>query len=373
MKKIYKVLLWFAGVIVFINILILCTGNIHLYKTLYYYKANIDDYKIFANRIVNTNNYIPIPESKTYNIKLNTDLDNFLNKTNTTAFLVIKNDSIYSETYWDGYNQDSYSNSFSIAKSIVSILIGIAIDEGKIKSIDEKVTDFIPEYKYGYNSSLTIKHLLTMSAAFNWDESYSNPFSLTAKAYYGSNLKNIILHLKVIERPGVYFNYQSSNSLVLAYILEKATGKSISNYATEKLWIPLGAKHNALWSLDKENGFEKAYCCFNSNARDFARIGLLYLHNGIYNNKKIISEEYVKKSVEPIDLIDKNGNITNYYGYSWWLTSANNLKIFYAQGILGQYIFVIPDKNIVIVRLGEKTSSSSVKNITEYVLKQFTN
>jgi CubicO group peptidase (beta-lactamase class C family) len=371
MKKIYKVLLWITGFIVFINILIILSGNIHLYKTLYFFKANIDDYKIFHNRIVPTNRYIPIPESKFYNQKLDTKLEKFLIRINTTAFLVIKNDSIYSETYWDGYNQDSYSNSFSIAKSIVSILIGIAIDEGKIKSIDQKVSDFIPEYKVGYNASLTIKHLLTMSAAFNWQESYSNPFSLTAKAYYGYNLKDIIIHLKVTEIPGVYFNYQSSNSLVLAYILEKATGKSLSNYASEKLWIPLGAKHEALWSLDKEGGFEKAYCCFNSNARDFSRIGLLYLHQGFYNNKRIISENYVRKSIEPAGLKDKEGGIYDCYGYSWWLSYVNDLKIFFAQGILGQYIIVIPDRNMVIVRLGEKTNRSAIQFITESVYKHF--
>lgn len=370
MKIVKKILLGLLILIAIVNLAIIVSGNAYIYKSLVYQLPGIDDYQIFDNRTVSAGTYILIPEANTYNkIKLPSDFRNYLLENETIALLVLKNDSVCYEEYWDGYGKDALSNSFSVAKSIVSILIGIAIDEGKIKSVEQKVSDFIPEYAHGLNAQLTIKHLLTMSASFNWDESYNSLFSKTTKEYYGKNLKKMLLNLNVTDTPGKIFNYQSSNQLVLAYIIEKATGKTLSEYASEKLWKPLGAKNDALWSVDKKNGMEKAYCCFNSNARDFSRIGTLYLHNGMFNNQRIVSEEYVKKSIEPIFLKDEDGFTVDYYGYSWWLTTVDDVKIFYARGILGQYIIVIPEKNMVIVRLGKKNADRGVTPAVEYITR----
>ncbi|MEI6122087.1 MAG: serine hydrolase [Bacteroidota bacterium] len=368
MKTIKRALAWIFALFVLLNIIVLITGNGYIYKALIYQYAAIDNYKIFENRAVAAGNYIPIPNALTYNkTHLSVPLRNYLQRTQTVAFLVLKNDSVSYEEYWDSFGPDSYSNSFSAAKSIVSILIGIAMDEGKIKSADQKVSDFIPEYNEDLNAQLTIKHLLTMSAGFDFDESYASLFSMTTKAYYGTRLKNMVLNLQVVETPGKEFNYQSCNQLVLAYILEKATGKTLSQYASEKLWIPLGAKNDALWSLDKENGMEKAYCCFNSNARDFSRFGTLYLHKGKFNNKQIVSQAYVNRSIEPAPLVDDVGKKSDCYGYSWWLTDVNGEKVFYAQGILGQFIFVVPSENIVAVRLGKKREPEGDMSASQYL------
>jgi CubicO group peptidase (beta-lactamase class C family) len=373
MKIIKKILFWLSVLIVLINFAIVFSGYSYVYKTLYYQYADIDDYTIFENRTVATGTYIPIPEASLYNkIKLSQELKDYLLETQTTAFLVLKNDSVYYEEYWDGYDKDAISNSFSVSKSIVSILIGIAIDEGRIKSVDQKVSDFIPEYANGPNAQLTIRHLLTMSAGFDWDESYNSLFSPTTKAYYGSDLKKIMFDLKVIETPGVHFNYQSCNQLVLAYIIEKSCGKNLSEYASEKLWKPLGAKHDALWSLDRKGGFEKAYCCFNSNARDFSRIGTLVLHNGMFNGKRIVSEEYLKQSETPSNLIDEEGQRAHYYGYSWWLTHVGVQDVIYAQGISGQFIIVIPGSNTVIVRLGKVNMPKNGISAAEYLAQSIT-
>ncbi len=376
MKIIKKILLWLFAFFVLINLVIVLSGNGYIYTTLVYRLADIDDYKIFENRTVAAGTFVPIPDANSYNKnRLHKDFETYLIKSETIAFLVLKNDSVYHEEYWDGYGKDVISNSFSVAKSIVSILVGIAIDEGKIKSVDQKVSEFIPEYSKGLNAQLTIRHLLTMGAAFNWDEEYDGLFSKTTKAYYGRNLKRMLLKLKVTEIPGVKFNYQSCNQQVLAYVIEKATGKTLSDYASEKLWKPLGAKDSALWSLDKKGGMEKAYCCFNANARDFSRIGLLYLHNGVFNNHRIVSEEYVKQSITPCNLIDEFGCRVTYYGYSWWLTTVDAMAVFYARGILGQFIIVIPDKNMVIVRLGkirmDKDGLSPADYISRYAVENF--
>jgi CubicO group peptidase (beta-lactamase class C family) len=280
----------------------------------------------------------------------------------TVAFVVVKNDSLLHEQYWDGYGPDSRSNSFSMAKTFVSILIGAAIDEGKIKSIDQPVSDFLPEFKEGDNSKVTIKHLLTMSSGINFDEDYISPFAYPAQAYYGDDLKKLTYGYKVTEESGKFFKYLSGNSELLAFILMKATGKTLSEYMSEKIWIPLGAKNDALWSLDSKDGMEKAYCCFNSNALDFARLGKLYLDSGKWNGRQIINSDYVARSIVPAELNYPEGNKIDNYGYAWWLIpdyqpagqAGKGHYIFYARGILGQYIICIPDQNLVIVRLGSK-------------------
>ena len=372
MRLFKKILLWFVVIFALLNLGVIVTGNSYLYKAAYYQKAGIEDYKFFENRKVYTGTTIPIPEAKNYNkIKPDPTLRTILEKSKTVAYLVLVNDSVTYEEYWDSYNAESYSGSFSAAKSIISLLIGIAIDEKKIKNVDEKVSDFIPGYNEGLNAKLTIKHLLTMSSGFDWNESYSSPFALITKAYFGDDLTSIVKNLKVIEEPGIHFHYQSANTLVLGYILQKATGKTISDYASEKLWKPLGAKSDALWSLDKKDGLEKAYCCFNSNARDFSRIGLLALHNGNYNGKQIVSESYMSASVSAAKLFNESGCPVYNYGYSWWRADAFGEDFFYARGILGQFIIVIPQKNMVIVRLGKE--NISYKNlIPAEVIAEFT-
>jgi CubicO group peptidase (beta-lactamase class C family) len=137
---------------------------------------------------------------------------------------------------------------------------------------------------------------------------------------------------------------------------------SLSDYASKKLWTPIEAEHNAYWSLDHKDGDEKAYCCFNSNARDFARIGKLYLDSGRWNGKQIVSEKYVLESIQPAATVDKESNSKNErYGYSWWLLpNYKGHKIFYARGVFGQYIITIPDLKMIVVRLGRKREAASV-------------
>jgi CubicO group peptidase (beta-lactamase class C family) len=250
-----------------------------------------------------------------------------------------------------------------MAKSFTSMLVGAAIDEGKIKSVDEPVGDFLPEYKEGDNAKLTIKNLLTMSSGINFDEDYVNPLAYPAAAYYGSDIKKLTYKYKVTEEPGKRFKYLSGNSELLGFIIEKATGKKVADYFSEKIWSQIGAKNSAFWCLDHEDGMEKVYCCFNSNARDFARLGKLYLDSGKYNGKQIISTDYVLNSIKSADLLDEDGNKNGKYGYSWWLIpDYKGHQIFYARGILGQYIVCIPDKKMIVVRLGKKREKRKDSN-----------
>jgi CubicO group peptidase (beta-lactamase class C family) len=362
MKLLKKIGKWFLIILVVLNLAIIVTGKTYLYKGIgnTYLKGrsgpSISEYGIFENRVVKAGTEQKWHTARNYNTqKIPAPLEPHFTEMQTVAFVVIKDDSLVHEQYWDGFGPDSRSNSFSMAKTFVSMLIGAAIDEGKIKNIDQPVSDFLPEFREGDNAKLTIRHLLTMSSGINFDEDYVNPFAYPAQAYYGSDLKKLTYGYKVTEAGGKTFKYLSGNSELLGFILVKATGKSLSDYMSEKFWKPLGAKNDALWSLDGKDGMEKAYCCFNSDALDFARLGQLYLDSGKWNGRQVISADYVAHSIVPAELNDEDGKKIDNYGYAWWLLPAyRGHAVFYARGILGQYIICIPDKKMVVVRLGSK-------------------
>ncbi len=194
-----------------------------------------------------------------------------------------------------------------------------------------------------------------MSSGLHWKESGANPFSHNAKAYYGSELKALINSLEYEKAPGQYFEYKSGNSQVLAMILEEATGMNVSKFANLYLWNRIKASSNAYWSLDQENGIEKAYCCFYATSTDFAKIGQLMLHNGILNGDTILTESYVKEATQPANVLKVDGSVNKDYGLHWWVIDGyKGFSGFYARGILGQYIIVLPELDIIIVRTGHK-------------------
>lgn len=358
MKKTLKYLLFFF---LLINLFVLLSGKGWIYNgiTITYLKGHassyIDDFIHFPANTIRAGNHQEWLVSKNYN---NADLPKFITEVHkeleTTAFIVIQNDSIQHEQYWHGYSADSMSNSFSMAKSWVSTLIGIAIQDGEIKNINQPVCDFLPEFCIREKSKLTIKHLLTMSSGLDWEENYYNPLGNTAEAYYGNNLRPLVLNLNLIKRPGEKFQYNSACTQLLTFLLEAATKKTISEYASEKLWRPMGAKHPALWNTDRKQGDEKGFCCINSNARDFARLGKLYLNHGNWNGVQILDSSYIKSATSAANFIDENDKKKKIYGYQFWLTNYKNLDIYYARGLWGQYMACIPEKDIVIVRLGRK-------------------
>ncbi len=363
MKLIKRILRVLALFILVFSLFAWISGRTYLFKAAYYNFAKIDDYKHFTNNTVATGNFQPWQVSKQYNKAVLPDtLTNLLENLKSVGLLMIKNDSIVFEKYWNGYSDSSLSGSFSMAKSITSLLIGVAIKEGKIKSVQESVGDFLPEFKEGEKAKLKIIDLLTMSSGTNWDESYINPLSVTAELYYGADAYKTATGVKMVKQPGSIHEYKSGDTQLLGLLLEKATGSSLSDYAAQKLWQPLGAAHPALWSTDHEAGNEKAYCCFNSNTRDFARIGKLMLDSGKWKGVPIIDSDYYARSITPCGITDNTGKACDYYGYQWWIDPEHK-QIFYARGILGQYIIVIPSKKIIIVRLGKRTAIKRVHTV----------
>jgi CubicO group peptidase (beta-lactamase class C family) len=357
MKVLKSLLLILLSLVLIGSIYAIASGRTYLFKAVWYNFAGINDYEIFTNNTVAAATPRPWPSSTAYNkTTLPASLQSILEELNTIGLLAVKDDSIVFEKYWQGYDQKSYSGSFSVAKSITSLLVGIALKEGKIKTLEEPVGNYLPEFKQGEKSKVRVVDLLTMSSGSDFDESYVNPLSVTTEMYYGSDVYKIATGVNIIRKPGSYHAYKSGDTQLLGLILEKATGMSLSTYASRKLWQPLGAEHPALWSTDKESGHEKAYCCFNSNTRDFARIGQLMLDSGRWKGQEIITKDYFIKSVSPCMIPNELGQPCNYYGYQWWIFPADE-PIYYARGILGQYIIVMPSKKVVIVRLGKQRSN----------------
>lgn len=336
-------------------------SNYYLRRALTHFLPKIDQYPIFENRVVKAGDPHPWKESEIYNKTFIPEkyLPVF-EELGTVAYVVIKDSTILFEQYWEDYSPVSHSNSFSMAKSIVSLAIGCAIDDGFISNVDQPVSDFFPEFN-GYNGkTLTLRHLLTMSAGVDFEEAYSSPLSPTTQLYYGNDLKKITFGMKEIEEPGVNFVYQSGVTQLLAFIAEKATGEKISSYVSRKLWTPMQAEEDAFWSLDKKDGMEKAYCCFNSNARDFARFGQLLLNKGSWNGRQLISESYLKEAITPDStLVFREYSEPNTsYGFQFWHLTYQGMPVYLMRGILGQYVFIVPEKNMVIVRLGHKRSDT---------------
>jgi CubicO group peptidase (beta-lactamase class C family) len=356
MKTVRRIIRVLLLIIVLFSAFAVISGKTYLFKAVVYNFANIDDYKKFSNNTVSNGTPQPWHVSSAYNQpKVPDSLGNLLDALGSVGLLLIRNDSVLVEKYWDGYTDSSLSNSFSMAKSITSLLIGVALKEGKIKSLQEPVGNYLPEFAAGPKAKIKIVDLLTMSSGTDWDESYANPLSVTTEAYYGSDVYKTATGVASKATPGTLFSYKSGDTQLLGLILEKATGLSLSDYAAEKLWKPLGAEHPALWSTDHDKGNEKAYCCFNSNTRDFARIGKLMLDSGKWNGVPVIDSDYYLNSITPCGTADATNKKCDYYGYQWWIDPLHP-EIFYAHGILGQYIIVIPSKKTIIVRLGKMTS-----------------
>lgn len=298
--------------------------------------ANITDYRIFPERTLHNDSvkFTFHPETKTKPSLPIGDSDSFekyLTDNHTVAFLIIKNDTIQYEKYFNNYTEESIVASFSMAKSVTSILIGCAIDDGLIKSVEEPVTNYIPELKKNGFEKVTIKHLLQMTSGLDFNESYVNPFGDAAAVYYGRNLRRKIEKMKLKSEPGKKFEYVSGNTQLLGLVLERALKtKTITEYLQEKLWKPLGMEYDASWSLDKKkNGLEKTFCCLNARARDFAKIGRLYLNKGNWNGEQLVPKEWVEESTRT----DTSEGGASYYKYQWWIPSQTG--DFMAEGILG--------------------------------------
>lgn len=374
MKTVRNVSLTLLGLVGFImTISYLTYPAEYVNRILRWGKSDVSDYQKFPERVLETS-------GSPFEFPLNLDeegvrtqfeaasdiddFDSFLANNKTQAFIVIQNDEIIYEEYFNGNSRDSIVTSFSTAKSFTSSLIGIAISEGYIGSVNDPITDHLPELaeRDPAFANITIRDLLMMSSGIRYEEF---PFinGDDAKTYYYPDLRQLALEgTQIVSVPGEKFLYNNYHPILLGMILERATGTSVANYLQEKIWKPVGMQYPGSWSLD-ERGFEKMESGINARAIDFAKFGRLFLHNGNWNGAQIVPAEWVAESTQADTAVDYENyyyddfiftNGQGYYKYMWWGIQHDEQDYdFMALGNHGQFIYVSPQRNIIILRFGE--------------------
>lgn len=312
--------------------------------------ANINDHRLFETAVVSTSTTKPWPEPPDFLKKsLPQGLIDLMNKHGKpAAFLVVKNGQLVIEKYFENYNNRSQTNSFSMAKTVTTLITGIAIKEGYIESLDQKITDFLPEFSdQPLAKDVTVRHLSAMNSGYEWEENYYGPFSPTVQLYYDNDVPAFLLKGKFTQAAGDFWYYSSASTQLLGEIINRALKKSdtsFAGYLSKKVWQPLGMNDNALWHTDKA-GNELTYCCLNTNARNFAKLGQLMLNKGYWQGEVIIPEAFIDEMIEPLGSED--------YGLSTWLAVNEDPHFYWFSGHLGQYIIVVPEENMIVVQLNE--------------------
>lgn len=282
-------------------------------------------------------------------------------KTDTQGVLIIQNDSIVYEKCIGDMAIDKAAGVFSVTKSVTSLLCGIAVDEGRIKSIDDPVTDYLPELlkKDPMWQKLTIRHLLDMRSGLDFDDTYSlrlkrkdiKRLNAMARLNYGHNIMAQVKKLKFRCEPGTEHNYESMTTEILCLVIERATGRRYADYLAEKVWMPLGMESSAFLTYDsRKHHTAHAFGGLALTMLDLAKIGRLYLNKGMWNGKRIVSESWIQQSTTYSD--ENEG-----YHFCWYNTSSVGAEKpeypgYYAMGIRGQILYVNPCKNLIMVRLG---------------------
>ena len=304
---------------------------------------------------------IDLPANFVYEGKM-LSVDEYLSRTDTAALLIIQNGKIKYENYWLTGGRDVHWFSFSMAKSFISALIGIAIDQQYIKSIEDKITDYVPQLKNSAYDNVRIKDILQMSSGASWNEDYGDPNSdinRSARIFaMGGSLDEFTSSLQKELEPGSFNRYNSTDTQALGMLLREATGISISEYMQKMLWTPMGAEKNGYWIIDSDN-MEMAYAGFMATARDYAKLGELYRLGGNINNKQIIPSDWVASSTKPDapHLMPGDNPLSDFpigYGYQWWIPDSSG--DFSAIGVYNQFVYVSPENNTVIVKLSANSS-----------------
>jgi CubicO group peptidase (beta-lactamase class C family) len=268
-------------------------------------------------------------------------VDSHMQSERTAGLLVIQNGEIKVERYGLEHHANAPWVSFSVTKSVVSMLFGAAVKDGYIASIDDPVSDYLPVFADSPYADVSIKHILQMASGVAWNEDYADP---------ASNIVNLpgeemagfkyMRNLPRVAKPGTVFNYNTGETNIAGAILRKAVGKNLSDYASAKVFLPGGISNTANWLLGAPNGNEFAGCCISANLRDYGRIGLFALQNSQASSPSSgLAPNWMQQSTTPSPGYDG-------YGFFWWLTDSG---VYSAQGVFGQFIFVDANRDLVIV------------------------
>ncbi len=289
-------------------------------------------------------------------------LDQLLESNDTTAFIVLHGDELLYEGYFNGSSRESVQTSFSVAKSFIATLVGIAIQERAIGGLDDPATKYVSELaqrdeRFG---DITLRHLITMSSGLSFEKGGS-PRDDPANTYYGTDLRSAVLTIPSVELPpGTLFDYNDWNVILLGLVLERATGTPVAEYMESRLWQPMGAESQGSWSLDSDrSGFEKMFVGVNGRAIDFAKLGWLYLNQGRNGDLQVVPADFVAEATR----LDTSTDPAPGYQYLWWIDQDH--QAYFAAGDHGQYIYVKPAADLVIVHHGRTGDFNWIRFIGE--------
>lgn len=362
LKKIFTRLgLGLLALFVLLALAIQLTGHGYFWKALSatylqgHSTAHIDDANNFAQRKIATAQPLAWEKDAVFNkTLLNSATLSYLQQYKSAAFLVAKNGKLLHETYFAPYNESSRTNSFSIAKSITTMQVGLAVKQGLIPSFDTPITQFLPEFAGNARASkATISQVSAMKAGHDWTENYKLPFNVTTDLYYGKDAEKLVLNQDFEREPGTEYEYSSGSTQLLGVILKRAIQKknpqsNISEHLSQSLWQPLGMEKDAIYTLDRageDGGMERTYCCIFATARDFAKLGQLLLQDGQWGGKQLLDKAFVDRMRKP--------DLQPYYGHSLWMDWTYKHPFYSLQGHQGQYVIVVPSLQLVVVRVGQ--------------------
>jgi CubicO group peptidase (beta-lactamase class C family) len=365
-KKFIKRFAWgLLGLLVLVALVIQLTGHGYFWKALSatylqgHSTAHIDDAGNFAQRKIATTQPLAWEKDAVFNKEpLNTATLSYLQQYKSAAFVVAKNGKLLHETYFAPYTENSKTNSFSMAKTVTTMQIGLAVQQGLIPSFDAPITQFLPEYVGNARASkATISQISAMKAGHDWTENYKLPFNVTTDLYFGKDAEKLVLNQNFEREPNTEFEYSSGSTQVLGVILKRAIQKknpqsnqpsNISEHLSQSLWQPLGMEQDAIYTLDRageDGGMERTYCCIFATARDYAKLGQLLLQDGQWGGKQLLDKAFVERMRKP--------DLKPYYGHSLWMDWTYKHPFYSLQGHQGQYVIVVPSLQLVVVRVGQ--------------------
>ncbi|HTO14364.1 MAG TPA: serine hydrolase [Edaphocola sp.] len=281
----------------------------------------------------------------------NTTLRSYIKENRIGGLLVIKDNKIRLEAYGHGINSNNLWTSFSVAKSISSLLVGVALKEGAIESLDDSLGKYIPEFKAYDYGNVSVRQLLSMTSGIEWNEDYADTNSDVAQMYQKpceGNEAHIISYMKTLKaayKPGEKWNYSTGETDLVGILIQKATGKTLAEYLSEKIWKPMGMQHCAYWLSDECSGMNIGGSGLSASLRDYARLGTLMLNKGKINNESIVAEDWLKDATSILFQTNKNGGG---YGYLWWCNPDGSYA---AHGIFGQLLYINPAENLIITQV----------------------
>ena len=358
----------FLGLLVLAGLAIQLTGHSYFWKALSatylqgHSTAHIDDAGNFAQRKIATAQPLAWEKDAAFNkVPLNTATQSYLQQYKSAAFVVAKNGKLLHETYFAPYTESSKTNSFSMAKTVTTMQVGLAVQQGLIPSFDAPITQFLPEYaNNARGAKATISQLSAMKAGHDWTENYKLPFNVTTNLYFGTDAEKAVLGQDFEREPGSEFEYSSGSTQVLGVILKRAIQKrnpqsNVSEHLSQSLWQPLGMEQDAIYTLDRageDGGMERTYCCIFATARDYAKLGQLLLQDGQWGGKQLLDKAFVERMRKP--------DLQPYYGHSLWMDWNYKHPFYSLQGHQGQYVIVVPSLQLVVVRVGQYRNKASL-------------